>query len=82
MAATEIFVDELYVDESYVECGYFEGDCSEGLPEHVKVFGFSRNRVIKPDFDTDSKAIVDIYNSKFGRDAFAFPSQEIKAPGA
>ena len=67
-----------YVDKDYVDCGYFVGDCSgKTLPGYVKVVGFSRKKIIKPDEKNTTNDIKRRYNKKFGRKAFAIPTQNI-----
>lgn len=73
---------DMYVETGYVECEYFVDDCLQDddsllIPECVKVFGFSRKSVIKPDIKNDSDDIRRRYNKKFGRKALAFPNQSI-----
>ena len=68
---------EQYVEEGYVECDYFEGDCPVGIKEIVKVYGFSRNRVITPTDSDPSDEIIRDYKNKYGRKAFTFPDQMI-----
>jgi hypothetical protein len=69
-------MSELYVAYDYVDEGYVEDNYGEVIPEKVKVFGFSRNRVISSNEET-SQEIKRQYKKKFGRKAFAFPPQNI-----
>jgi len=67
-----------YVECGYVENGYFEDDCSNGgIPAIVKVFGFARDQKIKPTVEDSADELVARFNSKYGRNAFAFPEQKI-----
>ena len=69
---------EMYVEDGYAECDYFEGDCPVGVKEVVKVFGFSRNRVIIPTAEDPAEEIRRDFRKKFGRKAFTFPDQVLQ----
>ena len=65
-----------YVECGYVEDGYFDDNCN-GLLAIVKVFGFSRTSLIKPTIENPASKLVSKFNSKYGRNAFAFPAQKL-----
>ncbi len=64
-----------YAQYDYVECDYVEGNSCE-QDEFVKTFGFSQvdERTLKSD---EAQKLKDKQNSRYGRNSFVFPSQEI-----
>ena len=75
----------LYVENGYVVEGYFVGDAvtplpgphGEYQPEVVKIFGFSKTRIIISDDRNDVSKIKRRFKRSFGRTVAAFPVQKI-----